>query len=55
MKREELIKRIKELELALRIICTWASCDYLSKQTRELAMQQIKDKCVEALQPEVKT
>jgi hypothetical protein len=39
-----------ELELALRIIQTWASCDHLSNEPRESAMEAIKSKCKQALE-----
>ena len=35
--------------LALKIIQTWASCDSLSPETREKAMNDIVNKCREAL------
>lgn len=39
----------EQLEMALRIIQTWASCDHLSSESREQAMVAIEAKCKESL------
>jgi hypothetical protein len=40
---------VSQLELALRIIATWAACDSSSPDSREKAMQDIHDKAMETL------
>jgi oligoendopeptidase F len=40
---------LKKRSQALRFIQTWASCDSLSQDTREQAMEDIVNKCREAL------
>jgi hypothetical protein len=42
-------KRIEALEIALRIIATWADCDHLSIQARDKAMNDIFNHCMKAL------
>lgn len=44
-----LAKRVELLELTLRIIQTWASCDASSSDTREKAMADIVDKSKSSL------
>jgi hypothetical protein len=41
--------RLTQMELALKIIRTWASCDDTSPHSREKAMADIAKKCDEAL------
>ena len=40
---------VAQLELALKIIATWAACDSLSSDSREKAMQDIYDKAMNSL------
>jgi hypothetical protein len=42
-------REFEKMALALRIIHTWASCDHLSSETRNEAMEAIVRKCDEGL------
>lgn len=41
--------QFEQMAKALRIIRTWANCDYMSDQTRSKAMADIASTCDEAL------
>ena len=47
--RKKLNKYINNLELALKIIRTWAACDNMSSESRSKAMNDIQELCIDAL------